>query len=276
MTQPPPYQGGYPGQQPPQQPGYGQQTPPPQQPGYGQQQGHPGQTPSGFPAAGGPGTPPPGGGFGGAAKNVGKNIALRIVIAVVVVVVLGAGGWIISVMTGDTSVADVGDCTTQALSAEDVKTVDCADPEAYFNIVAREDSPSGSDEVAVAEATCAGTDAAEYLYQEDARSGSLDWLICLDPINVDTPKWGSPAETGQCLADVSTSEYPLTIVDCGSAEAYEEVTASQSGLSGTMNDSEQEMNEAISVCGQEFDFYYSNLTEYPGELKWIFCVKSLA
>jgi|GEM_PF-3839445 len=299
MTQPPPYQGGYPPQQPPQQPGQGQpqqpgygqqpgQGQPPQQPGYGQQPGQgqpgygqPGQNPSGFPPPGAPGTPPPpgGGGFGdnakNAAKSAGKGLLIRLGIAGAVILLLLVGGWIVSVVTGDTSVAAVGDCTNQSADtssddASDVKTVDCASEEAFFKIVARSDDPSSNDHLAVADEVCAGTDAAEYIYYE--RGTSLEWIICLDPINVTTPKWGELPQAGECISD--TTEY-LEIVDCGDPAASEEIVTAANGLSGMIVTQDELDQAAASACGTEgWEYYYSNLQSLGEELEWILCVKT--
>ncbi|MGH8883192.1 MAG: hypothetical protein ACRD0P_38595, partial [Stackebrandtia sp.] len=150
MTQPPPYQGGYPPQH---NPG-----------GYGQQQ--PGPTPSGFPQAGGPpsGFPPAAGGPTGPPpappSNKGKigsiigGIVLLLVIGVGYIGVkylLGAGiGKAADEAEGDTNIADVGDCTSKSANenstdASDVVTVSCDSKEAYFEVVKREDDPEGLD-----------------------------------------------------------------------------------------------------------------------------------
>lgn len=277
MTQPPPYQGGYPPQQPPQQPGQGQ----PQQPGYSQQPGQgqpqqPGydntqQTPSGFPPPGAPGTPPPppgGGGVGGAAKSAGKGLLIRLGVAAAVIVLLLVGGWVVSVITGDTSVAAVGDCTNQSADtnsddASDVKTVDCGSEEAFFKIVARTDDPSSNDHEAVADEVCAGTDAAEYIYYE--KGTSLEWIICLDPINITTPKWGELPADGECISD--SSNY-LEIVDCGAPEAAYQVTASSMDPSQIGDD-----DKATAFCTPTgAETYYASESFAPYE--WVMCVKT--
>lgn len=289
MTQPPPYQGGYPPQEPPQQPGYGQppqqpgygQSPqqpgygqPPQQPGYGQAPQQPGQPPSGFPPPGGPGAPPPPGG-GQPAKSAGKNLVIRLVIAGVALLLLLGGIWLVNVFTGDTSVAAVGDCTNQSADttredASDVKTVACDSEEAFFEIVAREDSPSSNDHEAVADEVCAGTNAAEYIYSE--RGSTLEWIICLDPIDIDTPKWGELPQPGDCIS--VDSEY-LELFDCGDSAATDEVVTAADDLSGVIASQTDLDNAAMEACGESgWEYYYSNLMDFGDELEWILCTKT--
>ncbi|HIW62733.1 MAG TPA: hypothetical protein H9881_09775 [Candidatus Stackebrandtia excrementipullorum] len=285
MTQPPPYQGGYPAQEPPQQPGYGQQPPPsqpvpgqpqppaqgnvPPPPGYGQQ-----PPPSGFPPPGAPGTPPPSG-FGQTAKNAGKGLALRLALIVGILALLGGGAWVFNVLSGDTSVSGVGDCTNKSANrdddASDIKTVDCESPDAYFTIVAREDDPSSNDHEAVAEQACAGTDAAEYVYSE--RGTQLEWIICLDPINIDTPKWGELPQPGDCLSD--SGEYPMQLFDCGDPSATDEIVTVAEELSGLVATQEALDQEALKACGETgWEYYYSNLQNFGEELEWILCTKT--
>ncbi|MFD0559188.1 hypothetical protein FB566_5151 [Stackebrandtia endophytica] len=279
MTQPPPYQGGYPPQQPgqgqPQQPGYqpvpGQAQQPGYQPGYDNTQ----QTPSGFPPPGAPGTPPPppgGGGFGdnakNAAKSAGKGLLIRLGVAGAVILLLLVGGWVVSVLTGDTSVAAVGDCTNQTADtssddASDVKTVDCSSEEAFFKIVARTDDPSSNDHEAVADEVCAGTDAAEYIYYE--KGTSLEWIICLDPINITTPKWGELPADGECIND--SADY-LEIVDCGAPEASYEVTASSMDPAQIGDDDKVEA--FCTPTGAETYFASESFAPY----EWVMCVKT--
>lgn len=157
--QPPP--GQYP---PPGQPG--QPTPPP---------------PGGFP----PPPPPPGFGAkaGGAAKAVGMSIVVRIVIGVVIIGVLALGGWIVKNLTGDPETASVGDCVTDAPSADDMKVVDCTDSTAAYKVVKKIDSVTdkGSDQDTIT-AACGETDDSwtTGLYAKD-KYGNIDYVLCLGP-----------------------------------------------------------------------------------------------
>lgn len=161
-----------------QQPPPGQYPPPPGQPG--QPVPPPGQ-PGAYPP------PPPQPGFGakagGAAKAVGVSIVVRIVIGIVIIGVLAIGGWIVKNLTGDPDIAKTGDCVTDAVSAEDMKVVDCSDPTAAFKVVKKVDDvvDKGSDQDTI-DYNCGIEDESwtQGLYSSDKR-GNIDYILCLGP-----------------------------------------------------------------------------------------------
>lgn len=294
MTQPPPYQGGYPQQPDPYGAGnYGQPTPPPgggypqagppggfPPPGGGSPSGFPpagGGTPSGFPpAGGGPGMPPP--------KPSGKGKVLGavggiVVLVVAAVVIFGAkallregADQINSESKGKTDIAEVDDCTTKftnkyTTDASDVKVVKCDSKDAFFQVVKREDNPSGSDGEKAGDELCTGTKAADFIYMEDG-SGGLDWIICLDPINIETAEYGAmPAKSGQCLSD--NDEY-FEIVDCGDGKAYLEVLTAEDNPDPSLTDGDSAF---AAICDQNSTMYFTSesANDDVGPYEWFLC-----
>jgi hypothetical protein len=77
------------------------------------------------------------------AKKVGKNIVGRLLVYGIILVVVLVGGYLYKVFTNDTELAKVGDCVTEAVKAEDMKTIDCADAKAAYKVVAVVDGTAG-------------------------------------------------------------------------------------------------------------------------------------
>ena len=259
MTQPPPYQGGYPPQQPPPP---GQQPPPP-----GGYPPPPGGNPSGFPP------PPPPKKGNPALKILGSIGALLLVgigIFAVKLLILDGVSSAADHASGDTNIAEVDDCTNDATDANSIKVVDCGDPDAFYKVVQREDDPTSDDDVAVAAEVCAGTPAATYLYQSDASGSGVDWLICLDPIDIDTANYGEvPGQVGECF-NSSTDYYEL--VDCGSADAAEEVVAIDDNPDPAETDA---ATLSQTVCaGTDANTYYTDPQDI-GPFNWFVCTKTL-
>lgn len=165
-----------------QQPPPGNYPPPPggQYPPPGGQPPPPG----GFPPPGGQ-PPPPGGfppppqgpGFGQKAAKAGGGIVVRIVIGIVVIGVLALGGWIIKNLTGDTDTAATGDCVTDSTNADDIKVVECTDPEAAYTVTMRDDDPDQLD----SEASCASVEYEFYL--EAVKGSTTEYVLCLNPLS---------------------------------------------------------------------------------------------
>ncbi|HZE41764.1 MAG TPA: hypothetical protein VE172_23440 [Stackebrandtia sp.] len=293
MTQPPPYQGGYPQQPDPYaNNGYGQPAPPPPGPAGGTPSGFPsnpqpgggqpyGQQPSGFPSnpqAGGPVPPPPSGG-----KKVGKTIG-GIIAVIVVLVLVFAGKVLLRVVlddgvaeaTGDTEVADKGDCTTKFSSkvstdASDVTVVKCSAKDAYFKVVGRDDDPTETDAEKAASKACDGTAAATYMYQENSHGGGLDWLLCLDPLDIKTAKYGEmPGQVGDCWAS-DTSEY-FQIVDCSDPSAKYKITDAKEKPQTSTNDP---TDASAEVCSDNAKSYFSEPQD-SGPFDWFICTTDVS
>ncbi|ADD43464.1 LppU/SCO3897 family protein [Stackebrandtia nassauensis] len=291
MTQPPPYQGGYPPQQDPYgSGGYGQQNQTPS--GFPQQGGSPsgyppppGGSPSGFPpAGGGPGGPPPVPPPSGTGKKIGGiigSIALVLLIGIgwiVVKYVIGSGiGSAADHATGDTQIAEEGDCTTKSKNtvttdASDVKVVDCKAEDAFFKVVKRIDDPSGTDGEKVSEKECAGTAAADYIYLEKTGSG-IDWVLCLDPQEIDTAKFGEiPAKAGECLSD--NEEY-FELVKCDDSKAAYEVLTAEDNPDQSLTDGDSAFN---AICDPNSTLYYTSesANNDVGPYDWFLCTIEVA
>lgn len=278
MTQPPPYQGGY-----PQQPGpYGQQPGQPVPPANGFPTG--GSSPSGFPPPGGPpsGFPPPQGGPG-APPPKPKNKALSIIGSIVVLVLVAVGfiavkyflregaNEVSSQVEGKTDIAEVDDCTTEftnkiTTDASDVKVVDCDDPKAFFKVVKREEDPSGTDGEAAGYEICKGTPAADFIYLESG--GKIDWVICLDPLEIDTADFGEmPAEQGQCLSD--NKDY-FELVECDDAKAVMKVLSAEDNPDQGLTDGDSAFQ---AICDPSSTMYFTSesANNDVGPYDWFLC-----
>lgn len=283
MTQPPPYQGGYP-QQPEQQPGYGQPQPPsgfPPPPG--------GANPSGFPpppgGAGPAGFPPPPPG-----NNKSSSSVLKVLGGIGVILLVGIG-WVvfkfvlatgasnvIDHATDDTQVAEVGDCTNDSIIASQIKTYECDDKEAVFKVSAREDDPAEKDDVTQGAKTCAGTKAVTYLWQETS-SGGMDWLICLEPkAGNNTLDYGAVPASGDCLSN--SNDYFFTVACSDEESSGEAVMASSDKPTGAGEvglDEDTIYAATVEVCGESgWDMYYTNIVDDAVDpLLWIACTKQV-
>jgi hypothetical protein len=77
------------------------------------------------------------------AKKVGKSFVGRLLVYGIVLVVVLVGGYLYKVFTNDTDLAKVGDCVTEAVKAEDMKTIGCTDAKAAYKVVAVVDGTAG-------------------------------------------------------------------------------------------------------------------------------------
>ena len=275
MTQPPPYSGGYPQEPVPGQPQPGGYPPPP----AGSPSGFPpppDATPGGFPP---PGQEPP-------RKNpvgkilgiVGAVVVVAIVLVIVKFVIIDTANDVVDHATNDTNIAEIGDCITDNLIAQNMKVTDCGAADAAFKVTAREDDPAEADEYAQADATCAGTTSVTYLYQYTTTTTNMDWLICLEPADgSNTLVWGEAPAAGECM--LNSSDYSMT-VSCDHPEASEEIVTSETnpqGKGSTDLDSQALQDSAQAACGSSgWDYFYTNIAMGSSDpLEWLVCTKTL-
>ena len=123
------------------------------------------------------------------AKKVGKSILGRILVYGIILVVVLVGGYPYKIFTNDTELAKVGDCVTEAVNAEDMKTIGCTDSKAAYKVVAVVDGTAGRAQADDESHPCARfADATTSLWMGEVSRGSsqpsagtMGKILCLAP-----------------------------------------------------------------------------------------------
>ena len=103
--------------------------------------------------------------------------ALRAVLGIVGVAVLAGGYMAYKYFTNDTDLASVGDCITEASSADDMKTVDCAEATAKYKVVGRSD---GSYTSSSASAVCNAYPSTTDVFLAEGAGRQRGYVLCLE------------------------------------------------------------------------------------------------
>ncbi|MGH8875880.1 MAG: hypothetical protein ACRD0P_00805, partial [Stackebrandtia sp.] len=114
--------------------------------------------------------------------------------------------------------------------------------------------------------------AADYIYQEMNTTG-LDWVICLDPLDIDTAKFGAiPAKAGECLSD--NKDY-FELVDCGDSKAVMEVLTAEDNPDPALTDGQAAFD---AICDAESTTYFTSESAKGdvGPYKWFLCTIEVA
>lgn len=121
----------------------------------------------------------------GVGKIIFSVLGVIVVVAIIAVVKFGAGE-VLAFITGDTAKAEVGDCITQTKNtsdqnAEDMKIVDCADPEAAFEVVGVVENKTDTE----SKTACIDFASAEsylFMWEGEKTETTKGRVICLAPI----------------------------------------------------------------------------------------------
>lgn len=133
--------------------------------------------------------PPAGSPYGAApvqepskAKAVGGAIVKKIIGVVIALVVIGVGSYIWKNVSGDITIAKVGDCVTESTEADgsDVKVVDCADAKAAYKVIGIIENVSDATFTASDDLCTEKFPTWEYVFWQGKKGGSGDaW--CVEP-----------------------------------------------------------------------------------------------
>lgn len=114
------------------------------------------------------------------APSKARGIVKRIVGALVVFAVISIGGVAWAYLTGAPETAKAGDCLS-GQSAEELKTVDCADATAEYKVVGKVENKTEAEFDTNAESICAAYPTFQTAYWEGKKNGS-GYVLCLEPV----------------------------------------------------------------------------------------------
>ena len=121
-------------------------------------------------------------GMGPAPKAPSKagGAVKRIVIYVVVAAVVGLGGLAWKYLSGDPTVATVGDCLIEAVDANDMKIVECTDATAAHKVVGKVEGKTEAEFMASDDVCAAYPTAENGLWS--GKPGAKGDVLCLEPV----------------------------------------------------------------------------------------------
>jgi hypothetical protein len=112
----------------------------------------------------------------------GRAILVRLGLAVVVLIVVVIGGAIWANVSGDPSVANVGDCVSGTVAnANDTKVVKCTDASATGKVVGKVEGKTEAQFNTETEKICGPYPTAETAFWS-GKSGSKGFVLCLEPV----------------------------------------------------------------------------------------------